>query len=155
MNVSGLERFSSLRVVVVDPLGNFAFTSLPEKTKQRTTLSSQNFAVMIQQFASTGSDFLMQFHPIMFPSKSPKWFCWGVLGDNALCYYSHFKSQHKQIKITLLLRLITKWAGWNALILMDVRSRGGLIIGADGLEDKMLQMPEWPTCAHITLMITG
>lgn len=154
MNVSGLERFSSLRVVVVDLLGNFAFTPLPEKTKQRTTLSSQNSAVMMQRFASTGSDFLMQFHPIMFPSKTPKWLCWSVLGDNVLCYYSHFKSQHKQLGITLLLRFIRKWAGRNAL--MDARGRGGLITGADGLEDKMLQMPEWPTySAHITLMITG
>lgn len=35
INVSSLE---SLKVVVVDPLRNFAFTSLPEKTKHGTTL---------------------------------------------------------------------------------------------------------------------
>lgn len=78
MNVSGLGRFSGLKVVVVDSLRNFAFAALPEKTKQRTTLQPcavcllTDSAIMMQWFANTLSDFLMQFHAIMLPLKSPK-----------------------------------------------------------------------------------
>lgn len=38
MNVSGLERFLGLEVVVVDSLRSIACALLPEKTKQRMTL---------------------------------------------------------------------------------------------------------------------
>lgn len=139
MNASGLERFS--RLVVVDSLRNFAFASLPETLQPCALSPLTNSAIMMQWFASTASHFLMQFHPIMLPLKSPKWFCWSVLWDNMLCYYSYFKSLDKQTEIKTLSKFI--WgllfvkAGRNAL--MDVRSREGWLL---------VQMVWWIRCSR-------
>ncbi len=44
MNVSGLGKFSGLKVVVVDSLRNIAVTSLPEKTKQDNSAAARSLS---------------------------------------------------------------------------------------------------------------